>query len=140
MSGLGEGAQERVDVLLADERDVSCPFVAAFDAEQRPRYPDYLLPIAGQLVPTNQRFADLREELLLNYGYQTARGYRADLDDIYDWATRRGFDVLALGERQIRQYVALLRRRKYSENTIRRRITALRRLYAHRPDVAETDT
>jgi site-specific recombinase XerD len=42
--------------------------------------------------------------------------------------TAGGKDVLVLTEKDIRQYVALLRRRYYSENTIRRRITALRKL------------
>ena len=37
--------------------------------------------------------------------------------------------MLALTEKDIRQYVALLRCRGLSENTIRRRITARRELY-----------
>lgn len=93
---------------------------------ERRRYPDYLLPIAGQLVPDDVRFAEARERLLLNCGLQTARAYRADLDDIYIWSVRRGFEVLRLTDGQVREYVALLRRRKYSESTIRRRSTALR--------------
>ncbi|MFD9684021.1 site-specific integrase [Rhodococcus sp. NPDC059969] len=46
------------------------------------------------------------------------------------WALERNKDPLDLTEKEIRQYVALLRRRRYNENTIRRRITALRKLYA----------
>lgn len=95
---------------------------------ERRRYPDYLLPIAGQLVPDDERFAEAREEFLLGYGHQTARAYRADLDDAYSWALRRGFDVLKVSEDQIRQYLALLRRRKYTVGAIRRRVTTLRRL------------
>lgn len=95
---------------------------------ERRRYPDYLLPIAGQLVPDDEGFAEARERMLLDYGPQTARAYRADLDDIYAWAVRRGFDVLHLRAETVRQYVALQRRRHYSESTIRRRSTALRRL------------
>jgi site-specific recombinase XerD len=67
--------------------------------------------------------------MLVRHGYQTARAYRADLDDILNWAETCGLDVLALSEPDIRRYVALLRRRKYSENTIRRRMTSLRALY-----------
>lgn len=95
---------------------------------ERRRYPDYLLPMAGQLIPDDERFADARERILLDYGPRTARAYRADLDDIYAWAVRRGFGILALTEGQVRQYVALLRRRGYSESTIRRRQTAWRKL------------
>jgi Phage integrase, N-terminal SAM-like domain len=98
-------------------------FVRA-EARERQRYPDYLMPIAGLLSPADEQFADLREELLLGYNYPTARAYRADLDDIYLWATRRGFNVREVTNGQLRQYVALLRRRRYSQSTIRRRLTA----------------
>lgn len=76
-----------------------------------------------------QRFFDLREELLLGYGWQTARAYWADLQSWFEWAVERDKDVLALSENDQAQYRALMRRRKYSENTIRRRGTALRLLY-----------
>jgi len=76
-----------------------------------------------------QRFFDLREDVLLNYGYNTARAYWADLDGWFRWAIERDKDVLNLSEREQKQYLALLRRRKYSENTIRRRVTVLRLLY-----------
>jgi site-specific recombinase XerD len=48
---------------------------------------------------------------------------------VFWWAKHRDKDVLALTDKDIRQYVSLLRRRKYSENTVRRRITVLRKLY-----------
>lgn len=93
------------------------------------RYPDHLMPYASPLPPEWQRFADLREELLLGYGHHTARAYWTDLQSWFEWATERDKDVLALTERDQTQYIALLRRRKYSERTIRRRRTALRLLY-----------
>jgi site-specific recombinase XerD len=93
------------------------------------RYPDYMMPIASSLPERQLLFAELREEMLVNYGYQTARAYRADIEDIHDWAAARGLDALALTEPEIRRYLTLLRRRKYSENTLRRRVTSLRALY-----------
>jgi site-specific recombinase XerD len=93
------------------------------------RYPEHLLPIAGQLPETYTRFADLREEYLLGYGYHTARAYWGDLQELYLWAAERGKDVLNLTQREFTQWVALHRRRGYSENTIRRRLTAARGLY-----------
>lgn len=75
-------------------------------------------------------FADLREDVLLDYGYNTARAYWADLQDVFEWALVRDRDVLELTEGDLRQYLALLRRRKYSESTVRRRVTALRKLYS----------
>ena len=75
-----------------------------------------------------QRFFDLREDILLDYGYQTTRAYWGDLQDIFEWAVERDKDVLALTDRDLRQYCALLRRRKYSEATIRRRMVAWRKM------------
>lgn len=96
------------------------------------RYPENKMMLAPHYVddiPEQwQRFFDLREELLLDYGYNTARAYWGDLDDWFRWAVERDKDVLALSEKDVKQYVALLRRRKYSENTIRRRLVALRLL------------
>ena len=99
------------------------------EADETSYYPDYLLPIIRELEVRYQRFSELREEVLLSYGYNTARAYWGDLDDVFMWAAERDKDVLALTEKEIRQYIALLRRRKYSESTIRRRVTALRKLY-----------
>ena len=98
-------------------------------ADQSSYYPDYLLPIIRELEIRYERFGELREQVLLPHGYNTARAYWGDLDHVFMWAEERDKDVLALTEKDIRQYVALLRRRKYSESTIRRRVTAMRKLY-----------
>lgn len=94
------------------------------------RYPENQMEFApeySQPIPESwQRFFDLREELLLGYGYNTARAYWADLQDIFEWAVARDKEVLALTDKDLRQYCALLRRRKYSENTVRRRMVAWR--------------
>ena len=93
------------------------------------RYPETLMPIAGDHVgDVASSFADLREEVLLDYSYNTARAYWADLQDVYDWAVARGLDPLELTDKQLKQYVALLRRRRYSENTIRRRLVSYRKI------------
>ena len=92
-------------------------------------YPDHLLPVISARQVNYGRFAEIRESVLLNYGRNTARAYWGDLDDVFFWAQAREKDVLNLSEADIRQYVALLRRRKYSESTIRRRLTALRKFY-----------
>lgn len=98
------------------------------------RYPDYLMEFPPSIPPEVaqrwQRFFDLREDILIDYGYQTARAYYTDLQDIFEWAVLRDKDILALTERDLKQYCALLRRRKYSENTIRRRMVAWRKMEA----------
>lgn len=74
----------------------------------------------------------IREELLLGYGYNTARAYWGDLEDLFWWAENRGKDLLNLSEKDFKQYCALLRRRGYSESTIRRRGTSFNLLASTR--------
>jgi site-specific recombinase XerD len=92
-------------------------------------YPDHLLPVISARQVDYGRFAEIRESVLLDYGQNTARAYWGDLDDVFWWAQAREKDVLELCVKDLRQYVALLRRRKYSESTIRRRVAALRKFY-----------
>jgi len=89
--------------------------------EFAPAYPD-------DIPESWQRFFDLREDLLLDYGYNTARAYWGDLQDWFEWAIEREKDVLNLRLEDQRQYFALLRRRHYSEGTVRRRASSLRAL------------
>lgn len=90
------------------------------------RYPDHLMPFVRSQEERDAKFAEAVEAFLVDYGYNTARAYRADLEDIYLWARERGWDFFGLTEVQLRRYQALLRRRKYSEGTVRRRGTAYR--------------
>lgn len=107
------------------------------------RYPENLMPIAGvdgmagadpyeddaetaRLRQSYDRFCELREAVLIVYAYNTARAYWGDLDDLFLWCVHRRFSIFELTDAQFRQYVGLLRRRKYSENTIRRRGVAWR--------------
>lgn len=94
--------------------------------KQPERYPDYLMPFVGIQLERDRRFAETVEAFLVNYGYNTARAYRTDLEDIYLWSQARDLDFFELTEKDLKQYVALMRRRKYSEGTIRRRMTAWR--------------
>ncbi|MGK2348592.1 site-specific integrase [Actinomyces sp. W5033] len=98
------------------------------------RYPDYLMDFPPDIDPDTaqrwQRFFELREDILLDYSYHTARAYWTDLQDIFEWAIQRNKDILNLTERDLTQYRALLRRRKYSENTIRRRMVTWNKFQA----------
>ena len=94
----------------------------------RLRFPEDLSPFRQQLPERHARFAEAREDYLLNFTYNTARAYWGDLEHLFDWCEERGIDIFDLTEQQFKQYEALLRRRKYSESTIRRRRTAWRGL------------
>lgn len=80
------------------------------------------MPLAGELEDRRREFNERREAFLLGYTYNTARAYWSDLEQIADWAEERDKDVLGLTEKDLKQYVALLRRRGYSEGTVRRRV------------------
>lgn len=97
------------------------------------RYPDDGMVFAPEIPERWREFLDRRESVLLDYGYNTARAYWADLQDWFEWSVERGKDVLALTEQDRKQYVALLRRRKYSESTIRRRLLVLKKIEALGP-------
>lgn len=114
-------------MVKVDDGEVAAP-PSGESRQPPPRYPESEMPVAGELPERWRRFAELREDYLLNYGYNTARAYWGDLQHLAEWADERGLDVLALMERDIKQYVALLRRRNYSESTIRRRLTTFRGL------------
>jgi site-specific recombinase XerD len=101
------------------------------------RYPETELPIVAELPEHHERFAELREDYLLQFGYNTARAYWGDLNDLLYWALERDKDVLQLTDRDIRQYLTLLRRRKYSPNTLRRRVTSIRAFYKHAEECGE---
>lgn len=75
----------------------------------------------AEVEQRHQRFAELREDFLLGYGYNTARAYWGDLEDIKDWAEERGLDVLGLTDKQFKQYLVRMKRRGYSASTVRRR-------------------
>ena len=84
-------------------------------------YPEHRHPFLAGLEQRNQRFVELREEFLLGYGYNTARAYWNDLEDIKDWAEERDLDVLELTDSQFKRYLVRMKRRGYSQSTIRRR-------------------
>lgn len=96
------------------------------------RYPEnqmqFPLQMQEPIHETWQRFFDLREDWLLGYHHNTARAYWADLQDMFEWAVEHDKDILQLTEKDLTQYKALLRRRKYSENTIRRRMCSYKGL------------
>lgn len=66
--------------------------------EQLP-YPDHEMMFAEPLPEEWQEFVDLREDLLLNYRYNTARAYWNDLTEWFFWAIERDKDVLELSDK-----------------------------------------
>ncbi len=88
------------------------------------RYPENLSPLRAELEQRYERFAELREDFLLGYGYNTARAYWGDLDHLNDWCMERGLDILALDEKDLENYLAWMKRRGYEASTLRRRRTA----------------
>ena len=92
------------------------------------RYPENKSPLRAGLEERYERFAQLREDFLLNYEYNTARAYWGDLEHLNDWCMERRLDILDLNEQNLKKYLVWMKRRGYSGSTIRRRSTALRGL------------
>jgi site-specific recombinase XerD len=84
----------------------------------------------SDLKPADQRYAALRDEFVVGFGYQTARAYAADLDHLFGWAAASDLDIVGLTTRDITRYVASLNSHEYSPNTLVRKRTALRGFYA----------
>jgi site-specific recombinase XerC len=113
---------------------------------QSARYPDYLMSVAGsshadQSPPRSgpgscaaqsrqhyERFCAWREEMLVNYGYNTARAYWSDLEGWRDWCCDEEptVDALEPSPNDIVRYLRELIESGYSPNTVARRLTALR--------------
>lgn len=85
------------------------------------RYPENLSPLRAELVERYERFAELREGFLVDYGYNTARAYWGDLEHLQDWCLDQGLDVLELSGRHFADYLISMEARRYSASTIRRR-------------------
>ena len=92
------------------------------------RYPEGRSPFLAALPERHRRFAELREEFLLGYCYNTARAYWSDLEDLFDWSKAQDLDILELSEDDMKRYAAGMREMGYSASTIRRRGTAIRGL------------
>lgn len=149
LTGPSVGDWYATDAIAAGQRAASislialgCYFLVMIEGSQasptaarRVRYPENLMPIAGQLV-RDEAFSDARQDFLIGYRKNTARAYWSDLDDIWMWATERGKDALALTDVDVKAYVRLLRRRGYAASTVRRRKTALRGFYQSMADHA----
>ena len=97
------------------------------DEQVTSRYPENQMWFGGSHIPVDPEFARLREEFLVDFGYNTARAYWGDLQDVYDWAVGQQLDPLALTTEQLERYVGLLHKRGYGESTIRRRWSIYRR-------------
>jgi hypothetical protein len=94
-------------------------------------YPQYLLPIAGREPVEVDEFDLLRERLLVNFTYNTARAYWGDLEDFRRWCQfgTPQIDPLTVEPHDVSSYVDHLRQIDYSPNTIARRLTTLRAFF-----------
>lgn len=61
----------------------------------------------------------------------TVRAYRADLARYMEWAERNGLDPLAGDHRALRRYLGELDRARYARTTVKRRLSAVRSLFAY---------
>jgi Phage integrase, N-terminal SAM-like domain len=124
--------REQEPATLADEVTTDPPAAAADRAIARGElYPQYEHEFIGELEGDADEFDLLREQVLIGYGYQTARAYWGDLEHWRDWCLsyRRPLDPILATPFQVRRYLQWLEHADYSPNTRARRLTALRKLF-----------
>ncbi|HET6351147.1 MAG TPA: tyrosine recombinase XerC [Coriobacteriia bacterium] len=61
----------------------------------------------------------------------TVRAYRADLERYVEWAGRAGIEPFAATHRDLRRYLAELDQARYARSTIKRRLSAVRSIFAY---------
>ncbi len=84
-----------------------------------------------RLVVRDDAFDIAEEDFLLPLKQSTARAYKADLQDFYEWCERDGLDPLRPDPSEVRRYVAALPARGYAETTTRRRAQVVKRFVRH---------
>jgi hypothetical protein len=90
-------------------------------------------PFLGKL-PDKGEFDVAREDFLLGFKENTARAYKADLEDWWEWCSEERVDPLRPSEEDVERYVSSLGRRGYSPGTVGRRTAALNGLIRCPPD------
>ncbi len=64
----------------------------------------------------------------------TVRAYRSDLERYVEWTERAELDPLTVTHRDLRRYLAELDQARYSRATIKRRLSAVRSMFAYLAD------
>jgi integrase/recombinase XerC len=72
-----------------------------------------------------------REDFLLGFAVRTARAYKADLDDYYDWCETDGVDPMSPSSLDLDRFLRAVKGHGYAESTVRRRAIALRGFFGH---------
>ncbi|MEU5693069.1 site-specific integrase [Actinosynnema sp. NPDC020468] len=108
-------------------------------------FPEHGLPFRGAVEVRHERFARLRESLMFDLAEAdaataTLMAYWGDLEDLLWWCLHEEVDVLAPTTADVERYLEALRVAGYSPNTVARRVTALRRFYAHLVELGESET
>ncbi len=114
--------------------------MSVLDEEAEPFYPENVSPLRVELVAADERFAELREAVLLDYGLRTAAAYWGDLDSLRWWCLQEGVNVLRPAREDIKRYLDELRAAEYSPNTLARRLTTFRRFYDYLVEIGELET
>jgi site-specific recombinase XerD len=92
-------------------------------------YPEDRSPFRAELEVNDERFAQLREAVVLNYDFNTAAAYWGDLDDLRWWCLHEGINILNPTGDDIDRYLDGLQKNRYSPNTVARRLTTFRLFY-----------
>lgn len=86
------------------------------------------------------RFEQLREDFLLDFRERTARAYKADLQDFFEWCQAHSVKPLTASAQEVQAYAKSLSDRGYAEATTTRREATVLRFLKHvesKPDAGQ---
>jgi site-specific recombinase XerD len=87
-------------------------------------------PFLGELRDRGA-FDVAREDFLLGFAVRTARAYKTDLDDYYEWCETDGVDPMSPSPLDLDRFLRSVQARGYASSTVRRRAVALRGFFDH---------
>jgi hypothetical protein len=97
----------------------------------KPRYPKRNIQWGDDPETCYTGFADKREDFLIDFRYNTARAYWADLDDWLRWAIEHQLDPLCITRGNLHKYLKDIEQVGYANTTLRRRRSTLLRFQKH---------
>jgi integrase/recombinase XerD len=87
-------------------------------------------PFLGQLRDRGA-FDVAREDFLLGFAVRTARAYKSDLDDYYEWCETNGVDPMSPSPLDLDRFLRSVKAGGYAASTVRRRAVAVRGFFTY---------
>lgn len=81
--------------------------------------------------PDHGEFDVLREDFLLGFAERTARAYKTDLEEFWDWCVAQEVDPLTAADVEVAQFEVSLTAGDLAASSVARRLSAVRGFIRH---------